>query len=209
MALINSNEIAYKGSYPSISACPKDIKPEYAFIGRSNVGKSSLINMLTGRNGLARISKKPGKTQMINFFDVEKSWYLVDLPGYGYAKISKKKRREWEIMIEGYLQHRTTLACVFLLIDSNVPPQQKDIEFMNWLGFKQVPFVLVFTKTDRLKPHQVQPNIERIQKGFQEHWADLPQHFVTSSIKKEGREELLGFIQDLNTQIKESNSSKK
>ena len=203
MPLFHSHEVNYKGSYPSIGACPKTTKPEYAFIGRSNVGKSSLINMLTGRNGLARISKKPGKTQMINYFEVGYDWHLVDLPGYGYAKISKKKRREWEVMIEGYLQHRQTLACVFLLIDANVPAQKIDLEFMNWLGLKQIPFVIVYTKTDRLKPHQVQPNIEKIQKGLLEEWTELPQQFITSSIKKDGRKEILDFIADLNQQIKE------
>jgi len=203
------NNVKYIGSYPRESACPKDIKPEYAFIGRSNVGKSSLINMLTGRHGLARISKKPGKTQMINFFEVEQEWYLVDLPGYGYAKISKKKRRDWEMMIEGYLQHRRTLACVFLLIDSNVPPQKIDIDFMSWLGDKRVPFVLVYTKTDRLKPVEIQPNIERIQKGFKENWETLPQEFITSSIKKEGREELLSFIAAQNEVLKEVNKKLK
>lgn len=199
----NGNEVKYIGSFPSNSACPKDVKPEYAFIGRSNVGKSSLINMLTGRNSLAHVSKKPGKTQMINFFEVAEEWYLVDLPGYGYAKISKKKRREWEMMIEGYLQHRTTLACVLLLIDANIPAQKIDLEFMNWLGHKQIPFVLVYTKTDRLKPAQVAPNIELIQQGFLEEWSELPQQFVTSAIKKEGREEILDFINNLNQQINE------
>lgn len=194
-------EVRYVASYPSISSCPKDERPEYAFIGRSNVGKSSLINMLTGRNGLARISKKPGKTQMINYFLVEKEWYLVDLPGYGYAKISKKKRREWEIMIEGYLQHRRTLACAFVLIDSNVPAQQIDIDFLNWLGDKQVPFVLVYTKTDRLKPVEVQPNIDIIRTGLLEHWTELPQEFITSSIEKIGQKEILGFIDEVNKEI--------
>lgn len=194
-------EVKYIGSYPSITSCPKDEKPEYAFIGRSNVGKSSLINMLTGRNGLARISKKPGKTQMINYFLVEKAWYLVDLPGYGYAKISKKKRREWEIMIEGYLQHRKTLACAFVLIDSNIPAQQIDIDFLNWLGDKQVPFAIVYTKTDRLKPAEIQPNIDRIRASFLEHWEALPQEFVTSSVKKVGQEEILGFIGGVNRDI--------
>ena len=194
-------EVRYVGSYPSITSCPKDKKPEYAFIGRSNVGKSSLINMLTGRNGLARISKKPGKTQMINYFLVEKAWYLVDLPGYGYAKISKKKRREWEIMIEGYLQHRKTLACAFVLIDANIPAQQIDIDFLNWLGDKHVPFAIVYTKTDRLKPAEVQPNIDRIRASFLEHWAALPQEFITSSVKKEGQAEILDFVDGINQEI--------
>ncbi|MEM6321041.1 MAG: ribosome biogenesis GTP-binding protein YihA/YsxC [Bacteroidota bacterium] len=194
-------DVKYVGSYPSISACPKDERPEYAFIGRSNVGKSSLINMLTKRNGIARISKKPGKTQMINYFLVNQAWYLVDLPGYGYAKISKKKRREWEIMIEGYLQHRRTLACAFVLIDANIPAQQIDVDFLNWLGDKNVPFIIVYTKTDRLKPAEVQPNIDRIRTTLLEHWEALPQEFVTSSIKKEGRAEILSFIEGVNQGI--------
>ncbi len=194
-------EVKYVGSYPSISSCPKDKKPEYAFIGRSNVGKSSLINMLTGRNGLARISKKPGKTQMINYFLVERAWYLVDLPGYGYAKISKKKRREWEIMIEGYLQHRRTLACAFVLLDANIPAQQIDIDFLNWLGDKQVPFAIVYTKTDRLKPAEVQPNIDRIRATLLEQWEALPQEFITSSVKKEGQKEILDFVREINKEI--------
>jgi len=194
-------DVKYVGSYPSITSCPKDERPEYAFIGRSNVGKSSLINMLTKRNGLARISKKPGKTQMINYFLVDMEWYLVDLPGYGYAKISKKKRREWEIMIEGYLQHRKSLACAFVLIDANIPAQQIDIDFMNWLGDKQVPFIIIYTKTDRLKPAEVQPNIDRIRTTLLEHWEELPQEFVTSSIKKEGRKEIMEFIRGVNQEI--------
>ena len=194
-------DVRYVGSYPSITACPKDERPEYAFIGRSNVGKSSLINMLTGRNSLARISKKPGKTQMINYFLVAKSWYLVDLPGYGYAKISKKKRREWEIMIEGYLQHRKTLACAFVLVDANIPAQQIDIDFLNWLGAKQVPFAIVYTKTDKLKPAEVQPHIDRIQTSFLEHWETLPDEFVTSSVKKEGQAAILSFINKVNKNI--------
>lgn len=194
-------EVKYIGSYPSISFCPKDKKPEYAFIGRSNVGKSSLINMLTGKNSLARISKKPGKTQMINYFLVAQSWHLVDLPGYGYAIISKKKRREWEIMIEGYLQHRRNLACAFVLIDANIPAQQIDIDFLNWLGDKQVPFAIVYTKTDRLKPAEVQPNIDRIRTTLLEHWEALPQEFITSSVKKEGQTEILDFISSINKEL--------
>ena len=192
------NNVKYVGSFPRISACPKEERPEYAFIGRSNVGKSSLINMLTGRNGLARISKKPGKTRMINYFLVEEQWYLVDLPGYGYAKISKKKRRDWEIMIEGYLQHRNTLACAFVLIDANIPAQKIDIEFMNWLGDKKIPFAIIYTKTDRLKPSEIQPNIDLIRAEFLKHWEELPQEFVTSSIKKVGQEDILTFIESVN-----------
>ena len=138
---------------------------------------------------------------MINYFLVEKDWYLVDLPGYGYAKISKKKRREWEIMIEGYLQHRRTLACAFVLIDANIPAQQIDIDFMNWLGDKQVPFIIVYTKTDRLKPKEVQPNIDRIRTTLLEHWTELPQEFITSSVQKVGQEDILGFIDGVNKGI--------
>jgi len=191
----------YVGSYPSFSACPKDERPEYAFIGRSNVGKSSLINMLTGRKALARISKKPGKTQMINFFLAQNQWYLVDLPGYGYAKISKKKRRDWEIMIEGYLQHRKTLACAFVLIDANIPAQQIDIDFINWLGAKKIPFIIVYTKTDRLKPAQIPENIQRIRKTFLQHWEDLPTEFITSSLNETGKDEILSFIREINQDI--------
>ncbi len=197
------NHTQYIGSYPSVSSCPEDERPEYAFIGRSNVGKSSLINMLTNRNSLARISKKPGKTQMINYFLVENSWYLVDLPGYGYAKVSKKKRREWKIMIEGYLLHRKTLACAFVLIDANIPAQKIDIEFMNWLGDKCIPFVLVYTKTDRLKPVEIGPNIQKIQQELLQYWDTLPQQFITSSIKKEGQKEILDFIQQINAELLE------
>ncbi len=194
------HQIAFAGSYPAESQCPKDEKPEYAFIGRSNVGKSSLINMLTGRKELARTSKKPGKTQLLNFFLVDGSWYLVDLPGYGYAKISKRKRREWEKMIQGYLVKRSTLQCAFVMIDANIPPQKIDIEFVNWLGEMRVPFVLVFTKTDRPKPPQLEANIEAFRAALEEYWASLPQQFITSSRSGAGRRELLDFIGQVNAQ---------
>ncbi len=192
------HQIAFAGSYPAESQCPKDEKPEYAFIGRSNVGKSSLINMLTGRKELARTSKKPGKTQLLNFFLVDGSWYLVDLPGYGYAKISKRKRREWEKMIQGYLVKRATLQCAFVLIDGNIPPQKIDIEFVNWLGEMRVPFVLVFTKTDRPKPEQLEANIEAFRAALREYWETMPPQFVTSSRSGAGRRELLDFIGEVN-----------
>ncbi|MEM1322182.1 MAG: ribosome biogenesis GTP-binding protein YihA/YsxC [Bacteroidota bacterium] len=192
----------YVGSYPSESQCPKDGKPEYAFIGRSNVGKSSLINMLCGRNELARVSKKPGKTQHINFYDIDNQWYIVDLPGYGYAKISKKKRHEWERMIEGYLLRRQKLACAFVLIDANVPPQDIDVEFINWMGKMQVPYVMVFTKTDRLKPGRAEANIETFRQELLKYWNDLPEYFVSSSREGTGRVELLEFIDSINQQIK-------
>jgi len=191
----------YIGSFPSVSKCPTDKRPEYAFIGRSNVGKSSLINMLCGRKELARISKKPGKTQHLNFYLIDNEWYIVDLPGYGYAKISKKKRHEWEKMIEGYLLRRENLVCAFVLIDANVPPQQIDIEFVNWMGKMQIPFVLVFTKTDRLKATQLESNIEAFRQEMLKYWNDLPTHYLTSSNTGSGREELIGFIQATNQKV--------
>ncbi len=194
-------DVEYIGSYPTEKQCPKSNKPEYAFIGRSNVGKSSLINMLMGRKDLARVSKKPGKTQYLNYYLVNKSWYIVDLPGYGYAHISKKKRREWEKMIEGFLITRATLQCAVVLVDANIPPQQIDIEFMNWLGKMQIPFVVCYTKTDRVKPHQLEENLQAIRNELLKYWNDLPQQFVTSSNKSVGREEVLEFIKEVNNGI--------
>lgn len=193
----------YSASYPKVTMCPKDQKPEYAFIGRSNVGKSSLINMIVGRKELARVSKKPGKTQMINYYIINKEWYLVDLPGYGYAKRSKTKRNEWRKMIEGYLQRRENLQCAFVLIDVNVPPQQIDIDFVNWLGQARVPFVIVYTKTDRPKPEELNPNIEKIRAALLEHWNELPQQFITSSNKRTGRDEILEMIEIVNEKFTE------
>ncbi|MCB0593567.1 MAG: YihA family ribosome biogenesis GTP-binding protein [Lewinellaceae bacterium] len=189
---------AFAGSYPTESQCPADGKPEYAFIGRSNVGKSSLVNMLTGRKNIAHTSRTPGKTQLINFFLADGQWYLVDLPGYGYARISKRKRREWRRMIEGYLQKRQALQCAFILVDANVPPQQNDIEFINWLGEARIPFVIVYTKTDRLKPEELESNISAIQQALLQYWQELPQQFITSSVKGEGRDEILQFINEVN-----------
>ena len=190
---------AFAGSYPSVPQCPTDGKPEYAFIGRSNVGKSSLVNMLTGRKNIAHISRTPGKTQLINYYLVNGEWYLVDLPGYGYARISKSKRREWRRMIEGYLQKRQTLQCAFILLDANVPPQQIDIDFINWLGKAAIPFVIVYTKTDRLKPEELEANVREIQQALLEHWNELPQQFITSAVKNEGQEGILQFISEVNT----------
>ncbi len=191
---------AYSGSFPSESRCPRDEKPEYAFIGRSNVGKSSLINMLTGRKNMARVSKTPGKTQMINYYLINGDWFLVDLPGYGYAKISKTKRQEWRRMVEGYLVKREQLQCAFILIDANVKPQKIDIEFINWLGEVQVPFVIVFTKTDKSRPEQIEQSIEEFRTALLEHWHELPQQFMTSSNSRAGKDEILHFINELNLQ---------
>ncbi len=191
-------EVVFVGSFERESQCPKDMVPEFAFIGRSNVGKSSLINMLCNRKGLAKVSNTPGKTQTINFFRVDYSWHLVDLPGYGYARISKKMRIKWENMIERYLITRPQLQVVFVLLDSRHELQSIDLEFINWLGDRRVPFVIVYTKIDKLKKSQVSENIERIKNEILNYWNSLPEQFVTSSEKRDGRQEILDFIGDLN-----------
>lgn len=193
-------QTAFAGSYAKESQCPRDGKPEYAFIGRSNVGKSSLINMLCKRKSIARISRTPGKTQLLNYFLINESWYLVDLPGYGYAKISKKKRFEWQRMIRTYLKTRYTLQSAFLLIDSNVPPQEIDLEFMNELGAERIAFSIVYTKADRLKPQELEENLEKIRAAILEHWEELPPEFITSSNTGRGRVELLEYIDRINLQ---------
>ena len=191
-------QVIFSGSYPTYKLCPKDGMPQYAFIGRSNVGKSSLINFLTGRKSLARVSKQPGKTQLLNFFKVDESWYLVDLPGYGYAKESKKKRKQWEMMIRNYLKFVSDLQCTFVLLDSSIPPQKLDIEFINWLGENRLPFVIVFTKIDKVKRQNLEKNLQTIRKALYEFWESLPVQFLVSSVKKTGHEELIGYIEGLN-----------
>jgi GTP-binding protein len=192
--------VAFAGSYPRESLCPNDGKPEYAFIGRSNVGKSSLINMLVDRKNIAHTSRTPGKTQHLNYYLVNGEWYLVDLPGYGYARISKSKRKAWEQMIRSYLKRRMALQCTFVLIDANIPPQPIDIDFINSLGEEHVPFVIAYTKTDRLKPQEVNPHIEIIQNKLLEHWNELPQQFITSAEKRQGKDDILQFIDSINQQ---------
>jgi len=186
-------------SNTDVAKCPAATLPEYAFIGRSNVGKSSLINMLVARKDLAKTSGKPGKTQLINHFIINENWYLVDLPGYGYAQVSREKREKWELFIRKYILTRTNLMCVMVLIDSRLPPQKVDLEFMEWLGEKEVPFAIVFTKTDKLTQQNLKKNIEHYQKMLLETWEELPQQFLTSAEKRLGREELLHFIQDSNS----------
>lgn len=198
-------------SAPSYDKCPKPDKPEYAFIGRSNVGKSSLINMLTNHKSLAKTSASPGKTQLINHFEVESTasakapterWFLVDLPGYGYAKLSQSTRRRWEQMIDNYLRKRENLVNVFVLIDSRHPPQKIDLEFVNKLDKWEVPFSIAFTKSDKEKPGVVQRNVTAFFEELKKTWQFLPQHFVTSAEKKLGREEVLSFIQKKNDSLK-------
>ena len=191
-------KVFYVGSFPTESKCPRDNKPEYAFIGRSNVGKSSLINSLTNQKDLARVSQKPGKTQSLNFYIVDDSWYIVDLPGYGYAKISKTKRREWEKMIQGYLVKRRWLQCTFLLLDANIPLQKIDEDFINWLGEMRIPFAIVFTKIDKSKQEKVEANIKKIREKLLESWENLPPQFSTSALKKKGAAEMLQFIAEIN-----------
>lgn len=185
-------------SNTALDQCPKPDLPEYAFIGRSNVGKSSLINMLAGQKKLAKTSGSPGKTQLINHFLFEESWYLVDLPGYGYAKVSKAKKADWGRMIEKYLQERKNLMCVFVLIDVRLEPQEVDMEFMLWLGEKQIPFVMVFTKSDKLSPPKRDKNIAYYKREMLKNWESMPQYFATSAVESKGREELLNFIHEVN-----------
>lgn len=199
-------------SSPSFEKCPAPDRPEYAFIGRSNVGKSSLINMLCNNERLAKISNSPGKTQMINHFEIksvakagdydETKWYLVDLPGYGFAKISQTSRRRWEQMIENYLRKRENLVDVFILIDSRHSPQKIDLEFVQKLGIWGVPFTLVFTKSDKEKQRIVSKNVKEFLEKLREIQQFLPPHFVTSSIKKTGREKILNLISDKNNDLK-------
>lgn len=201
---------AYVISNADYKACPAPDRPEFAFIGRSNVGKSSLINMLCKNNKLAKTSSAPGKTQLINHFEIEssnktnqgfKKWYLVDLPGYGFAKVAQSSRRRWEQMIENYLRKRENLLNVFVLIDSRHKPQKIDLEFISQLDKWQIPFSLVFTKTDKEKPTVVANNIQAFFDTLRSTWQFLPQHFVTSAEKHQGREEILDFIQLKNESI--------
>jgi GTP-binding protein len=178
--------------------CPAPTLPEYAFIGRSNVGKSSLINMLTGRSGLAKTSSSPGKTQLINHFVINDKWYLVDLPGYGYAKVSKTSRAEWARMINYYLRHRANLMCVCVLIDSRHSPQAVDLEFMEQLGEEGIPFVMVFTKADKQSAAQTKALLADYLKKMGESWDELPRYFLTSAETGLGRDEVLAFIGEVN-----------
>ena len=191
----------YIGSKPSVTQCPKDNRPEYAFIGRSNVGKSSLINALTERRKLALTSSTPGKTMCINHFLINDSWYIVDLPGYGYAQRGKKAMDQLKNMISGYVLQREQLTCLFVLIDIRHDPQKVDLAFLHFLGSNGVPFAIVFTKADKLQPSKVKPTIEKYLDTLHEEWEELPPHFVTSATSKQGREELLDYIDDINKSL--------
>lgn len=182
--------------------CPEPKMPEYAFIGRSNVGKSSLINMLADRKDLAKTSSTPGKTQLINVFLMQESWYLTDLPGYGYARVSKTKRGQFEKMITNYLTQRPNLVNTFVLIDSRIPPQKIDLEFMQWLGENQIPFSMVFTKIDKISSAALQKALMNYKKEMLKTWEEMPQVFTSSSTSKIGRLELLNYITGLNEQLK-------
>jgi len=175
--------------------------PEYAFIGRSNVGKSSLINMLAERKNLAKTSSTPGKTRLINHFNMDERWFLADLPGYGYAKVSKKQRESFAKMIEQYAQLRTNLVCFMVLIDARIPPQQIDLDFIEWLGDCGLPFVIVYTKTDKVSAKEKNQTITQMQKTLSEEWDELPMMFETSAVKGTGKDELLGFIDATNQQM--------
>ena len=197
--LIKTAEFVISNS--EVEKCPKDLLPEYAFIGRSNVGKSSLINMLTDRKYLAKTSGKPGKTQLINHFIINKKWFLVDLPGYGFAKVSKSAKQKFQQFITNYFEKRQQLVSAFVLIDIRHEPQKIDLEFMEYLGISQIPFSIIFTKADKLKPNAINRHIEVYNNELLKTWEELPKYFVTSSTKSLGRDEVLQFIEETNLQI--------
>lgn len=197
---VKQAEFLVSNSDPAL--CPKSDRPEYAFIGRSNVGKSSLINMLTSRSSLAKISGKPGKTQLINHFLIDNEWYLVDLPGYGYAQVSKTEREKFAALIDGYLTSRPNLLCIFVLVDARIEPQKLDLDFMANLGERGLPFVIVFTKTEKLNATKLQTTLDNYRARLLEEWEEAPQFFTTSAITAAGREDLLAFIRPLNAGYK-------
>ena len=186
----------FVSSYADVNKCPKDGRPEFAFIGRSNVGKSSLINMLVNSRHLAKTSSTPGKTQTINHFIINDSWYLVDLPGYGYANASKTARAGFGRIIEEYVNKRDDLSGLFILIDSRLAPQPIDLDFIQWASRREIPIALIFTKTDKLKRNELQKNLANYKKRLQQHWEELPQIILTSSTNRTGKDELLSLIEE-------------
>ena len=189
-------------SNSAVDKCPNQPLPEYAFIGRSNVGKSSLINMLVQRKSLAKTSGRPGKTQLINHFVINKNWYLVDLPGYGYARVSKKSKKTFQKFITQYFEQRRQLVVAFVLVDIRHEPQPIDVEFMAYLGHQQIPFHIIFTKADKLKPMAQTEAVKKYEQELLNHWEEMPQYFITSSSNGQGREELLQYIDQLNQSLK-------
>jgi GTP-binding protein len=198
---------SYLISSPSVDLCPAPDRPEYAFIGRSNVGKSSLINMLCNKKEVAKVSSSPGKTQMINHFNVtgsdKKNWYLVDLPGYGFAKVAQSQRKSWQKMIQGYIKTRTNLVNVFSLVDSRHEPQKPDLDFINKLGEWQIPFAVVFTKADKTTQRETARNVDKFLSALRETWEELPPHFVTSAEKHLGKKGILQFIAAQNLEFEQ------
>jgi len=190
-------------SNQDVSKCPKKNLPEYAFIGRSNVGKSSLINMLTDRKSLAKISGRPGKTQLINHFIINQNWYLVDLPGYGYARVSKSSKKIFQKFITTYFEQREQLVSAFVLIDIRHKPQPIDLKFMEWLGEHNLPFSIVFTKADKLKPKAIENHVDAYKTVLLETWEEIPNYFITSSSKNIGKDELLNYIENTNIDMKD------
>ena len=191
-------------SNSQVSKCPKENLPEYAFIGRSNVGKSSLINMLTNQKSLAKTSGRPGKTQLINHFKIDNSWFLVDLPGYGYARVSKTTKRVFQQFITKYFEERTQLVSAFVLVDVRHEPQKIDVAFMQWLGEHNIPFAIIFTKADKLKPLVIERNVAAYQQVLLETWEEFPPYFVTSAENRVGKEELINYIEAINEQVKDN-----
>ena len=185
-------------SSPDLKSCPGSVLPEYAFAGRSNVGKSTLLNLLVGMKNLAKTSSTPGKTRLINHYLVNDLWYLVDLPGYGFARAGKKTRDEFLTTVGNYLLHRETLACLFILLDCRHQPLENDLTFINWCGFNRIPLALVFTKADKLPVTALSKNLDLYKKTLRQQWEDLPMVFTASSLRRTGREEILGFIEDTN-----------
>lgn len=202
---MNINKAEYVISSPTVQKCPQTSEAEYAFIGRSNVGKSSLINMLTNRKGLAKTSAMPGKTILINHFKINDSWYIVDLPGYGYAKRSKKEQDKLTKMIRGYILGREQMVNLFVLIDSRHAPQRIDLEFIQWLGENGIPFSIVFTKADKQSRTRTQENVAEFLRTLKKEWEELPPHFITSSETRMGKEELLEYIDEINRSISSNN----
>lgn len=195
------NKVEFVKSSTNLKQCPKPDYAEYAFIGRSNVGKSSFINMITNKEKLAKVSCTPGKTREINHFLINGAFYIVDLPGYGYAKTSKSNRDKWQEFIEEYLLNRDTLFCTFVLVDSNIPPQKIDLEFINWLGENRIPLAIIFTKIDRVTKNAVVSNVAAFKKELLKFWEELPTIYLTSSEKKQGKEEVLKYIKNTNASI--------